>query len=76
MTDVMGAVMDDLDSTSATIGGLSVRMDRVETRLAHMERSLSSILAIVNQAKGGWRALVILGGIIGGIVGLFEAFRK
>lgn len=67
--------MEEFD-TGATIGGLSARMTQVEKRLDTMDDGLNSILAILNQARGGWRVVLGVCAVIGGMFGFIELLLK
>lgn len=70
-----GDGMEEFD-TGATIGGLSARMTQVEKRLDTMDDGLNSILAILNQARGGWRVVLGVCAVIGGMFGFIELLLK
>ena len=68
-----------MDDTSATIGGLLARMERVERELDELKKGQNQILSILNQAQGGWKIVVYVGSAVAAIIGLaaafFESFR-
>ena len=68
-----------MDDTSATIGGLLARMERVEKELDDLKTGQNEILSILNQAQGGWKLVVYVGSAVAAIIGLaaafFESFR-
>jgi hypothetical protein len=68
-----------MDDTSATIGGLLARMERVERELDELKKGQNQILSILNQAQGGWKLVVYVGSAVAAIIGLaaafFESFR-
>lgn len=47
------------------LGRLEARVDALESELREIKADVKSILALVNQAKGGWKTLVIVGAIAG-----------
>jgi prefoldin subunit 5 len=59
MTDTeRGALQRDM-------GRLEARVDAVESELREIKADVKSILALVNQAKGGWKTLVVVGAVAG-----------
>jgi hypothetical protein len=68
-----------MDDTSATIGGLLARMERVERELDELKKGQNQILSILNQAQGGWKLVVYVGSAVAAVIGLaaafFESFR-
>lgn len=58
--------------TERDIGRLEGRMNSVESDLQEMKKDVKEILEVMNQAKGGWKTLVIVG-TVSGAVGAFLA---
>lgn len=54
--------MANIDESSATFGNLLARMERVEKDMEEIKKGQAEILAILNQAQGGWRTMVTFGG--------------
>ena len=65
-----------MDDTSATIGGLLARMDRVEKELDELKRGQMEILRLLNQAQGGWKLVVYVGSAAVAIASIITAFIK
>lgn len=57
------------DETQRELGALDARMAQTERRLDNIDKHLEQILEMVNKAKGGWLAVVALGGVAGAIGG-------
>lgn len=58
-------------SVDRELGDLNARMSRVEQDLLKQGNDLAEVLKILTQAQGGWKVLVVVGGVaavIGGIV--------
>lgn len=49
------------------LGGLQARMKAVEDAYRGQSADIKTILTTLNEAKGGWKALMIVGGISGTI---------
>jgi hypothetical protein len=68
-----------MDDTSATIGGLLARMERVEKELDDLKTGQNEILSILNQAQGGWKLVVYVGSaavaFAGVVAAVFESIR-
>lgn len=65
-----------MDDTSATIGGLLARMQRVEAELDTLKQGQNQILSILNQAQGGWKLVVYVGSAAVAFVGIVATFFK
>lgn len=55
------------------IGALEARMDNVERELRECRADVRKILEHVSAAKGSWRALVVVGGVLTALVGMGTA---
>lgn len=53
------------DGLQRDIGRLEGRVDALEGELREIKGDVKAILALVNQAKGGWKTLVIVGAVAG-----------
>lgn len=53
------------DAIQRDIGRLEARVDGLEAELREIKGDVKAILALVNQAKGGWKTLVIVGAVAG-----------
>jgi len=62
--------MPGLDELSERIGGLSKGQKDLEGRMKSVEGKLDDISATLNQAKGGWRIMMVLAGVSGVMGGL------
>ena len=49
------------------IGSLKARVDALDREMREMRDDIKSILAILNQTKGSWKTLVLIGGLSGAI---------
>lgn len=49
------------------LGGLQARMKAVEDAYRSQSADIKAILTTLNEAKGGWKALMIVGGISGAV---------
>lgn len=49
------------------LGEHDARLDGLEDRLGSMEKKLDQALGILNQAQGGWKILVAVGGLASAI---------
>jgi hypothetical protein len=49
------------------LGRLEARIDAIEVCLAHIKPKIEQVADTLNQAKGGWKMLVVLAGISGAI---------
>lgn len=60
-------------------GALEAQVERLVTDVATLTSSVQAMRDLMEQSKGGWRLLAILGGItgtIGGLVGWFLSHIK
>ena len=48
------------------------RIDRMEADIAELKADMKQILATLNQAQGGWRTLMLIGGACGSIGALIS----
>lgn len=55
----------DRDALQRDMGRLEARVDALESELREIKADVKSILALVNQAKGGWRTLILVGAVAG-----------
>ena len=62
--------MSELDELSQTIGSLCKGQKDLEGRMKVVEGKLDGISATLNQAKGGWRIMMLFAGVSGLIGGL------
>ena len=63
------------NDTQRDLGRLEARMDSVETALKGLSIDMKSVNATLNQAKGGWRTLMLVIGIsatVGALVAKFS----
>lgn len=52
---------------SGTVSALAKSLDRIEQRDAEQQASLLALNEVLNQARGGWRAVLGIGIVVGGI---------
>lgn len=60
------------DETQKTLGRHSAEIDALQQDMKEIKRDVKTLLAIMNQAQGSWRALVAISSLaatIGGFVG-------
>lgn len=63
----------------ADVADLRARMVNVETRLAEQHTDIKCILKTLNEARGGWKGMVVLGtiaGAAGAVVAKLGAFAQ
>lgn len=53
------------DALQRDMGRLEARVDAQESELREIKADVKAILALVNQAKGGWKTLVVVGAVAG-----------
>jgi hypothetical protein len=53
------------DAMQRDMGRLEARVDAQESELREIKADVKAILALVNQAKGGWKTLVVVGAVAG-----------
>jgi hypothetical protein len=49
------------------LGRLESKVQALEVDIADVRKDVKEILSIINQTKGSWRTLVLIGGISGAI---------
>jgi hypothetical protein len=49
------------------IGRLEGRVDALESEIREVKADVKAILAVVNQAQGGWRTIVMVGAVAGAV---------
>lgn len=49
------------------MGRLEARVDRGEIDLREIKADVKAILGLVNQARGGWKMLVVVGAVAGAV---------
>lgn len=57
-----------------TLGQLEGRLDSAESDIAEIKKDVKEILAHINEAKGGWKLMMVLGGVsasIGGVIATY-----
>lgn len=59
---------DDLDKKAMMLGSHEARLDALETTTTSIATDVKAILAHIERAKGSWKTLLALGGIISAIV--------
>lgn len=61
------------------LGRLEGRVEAVQLRLARIEKDMIEVLDTLQQAKGGWRMLILIGGgcaaIGSAVTAWFTSFR-
>ncbi len=55
------------DVLQRDIGRLEARVDAQQSELREIKADVKAILALVNQAKGGWKTLVVVGAVAGAV---------
>lgn len=53
------------DAMQRDMGRLEARVDAQESELREIKADVKAILALVNQARGGWKTLVVVGAVAG-----------
>lgn len=76
LEDALNIYGDMMGDNGTTISGLSARMDGVENRLEKVEENLSTIINILNQARGGWRVILGFCAVVGAGWGMIEFILK
>lgn len=72
-----GKVDSMADARKERDGNIDDRFGRVEEKLDRVEVDLRAIREVLDKAKGGWKALVIIGGIAGAVASwVIPAFVK
>lgn len=51
--------------TDHEVGRLSAQVEASDARIEKLEAKVDEILRILNEAKGGWRMLLMVGGAVG-----------
>lgn len=65
------------DELRADVAVHGTRLDRLEDDLSEIKTDIRAIRDVMMQAKGGWRALVIVGGVsgtVGALIGKLLPF--
>lgn len=65
------------DDTQRTLGEHQGRLSRLESDIAEVKADVKLLLAQANQAKGGYKTLMLVGGVAGtagALVGKFLPF--
>jgi len=65
--------MIEIDEVSQQLGALLKGQKNIEARMAEVEKELRCINATVNQARGSWRGVVVIAGLVAGIVSYAQA---
>lgn len=60
-----------MNTESERIGRLDERMKALEKDMSDVHKKLGQILETLNEARGGWRTLLWLGGAAAGLGGVF-----
>lgn len=55
------------DDTQRTLGRHDAAIDGIQGRLEEVERKLDCVLQTLHEARGGWRALMLVAGIAGAV---------
>lgn len=67
------------DELQREVGRHDAQIEGLENRLGKVEAKLDSVLSILNQAKGGWKTLLMVAGVagsVGALVGKFFPFFR
>lgn len=56
-----------MDQLPRTIGTLEAKIERLEKDVAHLLDRQEEILEILQQARGGWKVMVAVGGVAAAI---------
>jgi len=56
------ATARELATHAADIDHLQKDMDKLMSDMAHVKQTLAAIQATLSEARGGWRAMMLLGG--------------
>lgn len=64
----------DTDHLHRTIGAHEAQLDDLQRRVERIEDKLDLLLATVNEARGGWRTLMLIGGLAGAVGALLHKF--
>lgn len=70
--------MTDFNS-ERSIGRLEGRMSALETQVLEIHADTKSMRATLNQARGGWKTLLLVGGAagaVGALIGKFLPFMR
>jgi len=70
------ATARELATHAADIDHLQKDMDKLMSDMAHVKQTLAAIQATLSEARGGWRAMMLLGGassVVG--AGLAQVFH-
>lgn len=58
-----------MDKIEISVARLEVQVERLEKDVAEMKEDIKSILATLDKASGGWKMLMIVGGLSAAISG-------
>ena len=53
------------DAVQRDLGRLEARVDALEADIREISADVKAILALIHQARGGWKTLVIVGAVSG-----------
>jgi chromosome segregation ATPase len=68
LTRAVSGLREQLDARQQTGVLLAGRMEDMQADMAGMGKKLDAITDTLAQARGGWRALMWLGGALGGLI--------
>lgn len=74
MSEIDSSVVRELATHAADINHMKEDMDRILTEMAQMQMCLNKISSTLSEAKGGWRMLMMLGGLAGVVGSLLTHF--
>lgn len=60
-----------MSDQSAEIARLSVQVEVLERDMTELKADVKSLLALVNQTRGGWKTIVLVAGVAGTMGALF-----
>ena len=56
-----------MDQTQRDIGRIEGKVNSLESDLTEVKADVKAILAVINQTKGGWKIMMLVGGVTGAI---------
>jgi chromosome segregation ATPase len=68
LTGVVSGLREQLDARQQTVALLAGRMQEMQGEMKAIDGKLDGIRDQLAQARGGWRALMWLGGALGGLI--------